>query len=56
MTALTLSSGVAQLLGTWRQRTRERRELAQLDARSLHDLGLNAGSVQFEINKPFWRS
>ncbi|MBS0539399.1 MAG: DUF1127 domain-containing protein [Proteobacteria bacterium] len=56
MATLPLPTGVAQILGTWRQRTRERRELALLDARSLHDLGLNAGSVQFEINKPFWRS
>ncbi len=45
----------AEVIGTWRQRNRERRELSQLDARSLHDLGLNAGNVQFEINKPFWR-
>ena len=46
----------AEVIGTWRQRNRERRELAQLDARSLRDLGLNPGNVQFEVNKPFWRS
>lgn len=46
----------AEVIGTWRQRTRERRELSQLDGRSLRDLGLSAGSVQFEVNKPFWRS
>ena len=40
---------------TWRQRARERRELAKLDARSLRDLGLNPSAVQFEANKPFWR-
>ena len=45
----------AHVVGTWRERARERRELAQLDARSLHDLGLNPGSIQFEVNKPFWR-
>lgn len=43
------------VIGTWRRRNRERRELAQLDARSLHDLGLSASTVQFELNKPFWR-
>jgi uncharacterized protein YjiS (DUF1127 family) len=46
----------ANVIGTWRQRNRERRELSQLDARSLRDLGLNPGNVQFEANKPFWRS
>jgi uncharacterized protein YjiS (DUF1127 family) len=45
----------AHVIGTWRERARERRELAQLDARSLRDLGLNPGNIQFEANKPFWR-
>jgi uncharacterized protein YjiS (DUF1127 family) len=43
------------VIGTWRTRARERRELSQLDARSLRDLGLNPGNIQFEANKPFWR-
>ena len=45
----------ANVIGTWRQRDRERRELAQLDARSLKDLGLNPSNIQFEVDKPFWR-
>ena len=45
----------AQILQTWRKRAHDRKELAQLDARSLRDLGLNEGSVHFEANKPFWR-
>ncbi len=44
-----------QILETWRRRNRERRELAQLDHRTLRDLGLTAGQAQFEANKPFWR-
>jgi uncharacterized protein YjiS (DUF1127 family) len=44
-----------KVIGTWRQRSRERRELAQLDPRSLRDLGLNATNIHFEVNKPFWR-
>jgi len=44
------------VIGTWRERARERRELSLLDARSLRDLGLNPGNIQFEVNKPFWRS
>jgi uncharacterized protein YjiS (DUF1127 family) len=46
----------ANVIGTWRERARERRELSLLDARSLRDLGLNPGNIQFEVNKPFWRS
>jgi uncharacterized protein YjiS (DUF1127 family) len=44
-----------QILETWRRRNRERRELAQLDHRTLRDLGLTEGQAQFEANKPFWR-
>ncbi len=45
-----------QVIGAWRRRSQERRELAQLDARSLRDLGLNPVNIQFEANKPFWQS
>lgn len=47
-------SAFANLIVTWRQRSKERQELSLLDARSLRDLGLNPGSIQFEANKPFW--
>ena len=43
------------ILATWRQRSRERRELATLDSRTLSDLGLSPSEVAFEANKPFWR-
>lgn len=46
----------AQILGIWRRRAKDRRELAQLDRRTLRDLGLSAGEVAFEANKPFWRA
>ena len=45
-----------QILTTWRQRARQRKELATLDSRTLRDLGLSASDVNFEANKPFWRS
>ena len=44
-----------RIVSTWRRRARERHELAQLDARSLRDLGLSPGQINFEANKPFWR-
>jgi len=43
------------ILATWRRRARERRELATLDARTIHDLGLSTSEIQFEAGKPFWR-
>ena len=46
----------SQILATWRQRAKERRELSTMDARTLRDLGLSASEVNFEANKPFWRS
>jgi uncharacterized protein YjiS (DUF1127 family) len=46
---------LGQILATWRRRANERRELANLDARSIRDLGLSAGQIQFEASKPFWR-
>ena len=45
-----------QIFATWRRRARERRELASLDSRTIRDLGLSPSDVQFEVNKPFWRS
>jgi len=44
-----------QIFAAWRRRARERRELATLDHRTLRDLGLTEGEVQFEASKPFWR-
>lgn len=45
----------SRILGTWRRRAHERRELATLDQRTIRDLGLSPGDIQFEANKPFWR-
>ena len=48
-------SAFSQIFRTWRQRARQRQELALLDHRTLRDLGLSEGSARFEANKPFWR-
>ncbi|WP_395713788.1 DUF1127 domain-containing protein [Reyranella sp.] len=47
---------LGRILATWRRRAHERRELAYLDARTIRDLGLSTGEIQFEASKPFWRS
>jgi uncharacterized protein YjiS (DUF1127 family) len=43
------------LLQTWRQRLRERQQLAEMDDRSLRDIGLTRYDVEYELRKPFWR-
>lgn len=45
---------VASTLAIWRERAATRRALAQLDERSLRDLGIDRGGAQWESSKPFW--
>jgi uncharacterized protein YjiS (DUF1127 family) len=45
-----------ETLRVWRQRQRNRRQLAQLSTRDLHDVGLSWGDVAYEAEKPFWRA
>lgn len=40
----------------WRERVRQRRELAQWTDRDLHDVGLSWTDIALEIKKPFWRA
>ena len=44
-----------ELLVSWWDLTRQRRDLASLDDRALHDIGLSRADVEGEISKPFWR-
>lgn len=44
------------LLGVWLSHRRERRALADLDARLLRDVGLTAADAWRESQKPFWRA
>lgn len=41
---------------TWRDRVRQRRELAQWTDRDLHDVGLSWSDIVHEAEKPFWRA
>ncbi len=41
---------------TWQERDRQRRALAQLDARMLKDVGLSRAEVAMELRKPFWQA
>jgi len=46
----------ADRIVTWQARRRERRMLAELDDRALHDLGLTRGDVLRECSKRFWQT
>jgi len=51
---LILGSIVATLRD-WRRRSAERNALARLDTRTLRDIGLDPGTVDYEIRQAFWR-
>ena len=50
-----LPASLSALFATWRKRARDRRELAQIDARSLREAGIDPGVADFEAAQPFWR-
>jgi uncharacterized protein YjiS (DUF1127 family) len=43
-------------LQIWRERVRQRRELAQWTDHDLHDVGLSWSDIALEIKKSFWRA
>jgi len=47
---------LAATLRVWRQRSRERRVLAQLTQRELADFGAGSADVYRELSLPFWRA
>lgn len=44
-----------QTLRCWSERASQRRALAGLDDRMLHDIGLSRATALNEAEKPFWR-
>lgn len=40
----------------WRQRARQRRQLATLSDRQLDDIGISRAQADCESAKPFWRA
>jgi uncharacterized protein YjiS (DUF1127 family) len=51
-----LFAQLGETLHVWRQRQRDRRQLAELTPRDLHDVGLSWSDVVYEAEKPFWRA
>jgi len=52
---MSLISRMTDKLRTWRQRERERTELARMSQAELHDIGFSSADHWMEISKPFWR-
>ncbi|PSJ47750.1 hypothetical protein C7H85_02710 [Zobellella endophytica] len=48
-------SGPFSTLSTWLQRSRTRRQLSELPAYLLKDIGLNESDRYQEVSKPFWQ-
>ncbi|WP_460132432.1 DUF1127 domain-containing protein [Pseudomonas sp. S1_E04] len=46
---------LASIFARWVRHAHERRQLAQLNARELSDLGISPGDRMAELSKPFWR-
>ncbi len=53
---LEAAARAARTLLSWQERDRQRRALAQLDARMLTDVGLSRAEVAMELRKPFWQA
>jgi uncharacterized protein YjiS (DUF1127 family) len=51
-----LLAQISETLHVWRERQRQRRQLAELGPRELHDVGLSWCDVVYEAEKPFWRA
>jgi uncharacterized protein YjiS (DUF1127 family) len=53
--SLSCVGRAVDLLLTWQQRARDRRQLEALNDRMLRDIGLTRADVFAEASKPFWR-
>ena len=51
-----LLTQISETLHVWRQRQVDRRQLAEMTDRDLHDVGLSWSDIVFEAEKPFWRA
>jgi len=48
------TTDISKLLKVWQHRFNSRRQLRELDARLLNDIGLDTRAAQREADKPFW--
>lgn len=50
-----LATSLRETIAIWRRRAEARRMLAQIDARSLREAGIDPGAADFEAAQAFWR-
>ena len=55
-TVKTVAIRLFDLLLAWQARADDRRNLAELDSRTLADIGLTRADALKEASKPFWRA
>lgn len=51
----TILHSIATTWRIWSERRAARRELATVDERTLRDIGISPGLVEFELSRPSWR-
>ena len=49
-------SQMSEVLHTWHNRYKGRRELARSGEQDLHDIGKSWSDIADEVDKPFWRA
>ncbi len=54
--AAGIRASVGATLHLWRQRDRDRQELARWTESDLHDIGVSRSDIAHELEKPFWRA
>jgi uncharacterized protein YjiS (DUF1127 family) len=54
--ARALWTEFVEILFTWVERARHRRQLGLLSPHMLKDIGLSRADVEIEMSKPFWRA
>ena len=52
---LQFSRRIMHVASAWRERARQRRDLARLNDRLLSDIGLSRADVEGEVTEHFWR-
>jgi uncharacterized protein YjiS (DUF1127 family) len=51
-----LFAQLSETFHIWRRRQIDRRQLAEMSPRDLHDVGLSWSDIVYEAEKPFWRA
>lgn len=53
-TVMSVLSDTWQTIGVWRERARQRRDLAEMSPEMLKDIGISRSAARAEAGKPFW--